>query len=142
MNPMSLFEADPQINLLPSDGLVRYFGKIIDQQLSDGFYHYLLNKIDWKQDEAIIFGKHLYTKRKAAWYGDKSYAYMYSKTTKVALPWTAELLGNYSGNNKIGLFLSSFLQKSGKNTPLLRTVQAAKNIKLLTCTTDFIRRKK
>lgn len=89
---MTLFDTDPQFNLLPSDGLVRYFGKIIDQQLSDGFYHYLLNKIDWKQDEAIIFGKHLYTKRKAAWYGDKPYAYTYSKTTKVALPWTAELL--------------------------------------------------
>ncbi len=92
MKLMTLFDTDPQFNLLPSDGLVRYFGKIIDQQLSDGFYHYLLNKIDWKQDEAIIFGKHLYTKRKAAWYGDKPYAYTYSKTTKVAIPWTAELL--------------------------------------------------
>jgi len=39
-------------------------------------------------------------------------------------------------------FLSSFLQKSGKNVPLLRTAQAAKNKKYFHYTTDFIRRKK
>ncbi len=40
------------------------------------------------------------------------------------------------------MFLSSFLQKSGKNVPLLRTAQAAKNIIYLLITTNFIRRKK
>jgi len=40
------------------------------------------------------------------------------------------------------MFLSSFLQNSGKNVPLLRTAQAAKNIIHLLFTTDFIRRKK
>ncbi len=33
---------------------------------------------------------------------------------------------NYSGQNKYGMFLSSFLQKSGKNVPLLRTANVAK----------------
>lgn len=27
----------------------------------------------WKNDEVIIFGKHIVTKRKAAWYGDSDY---------------------------------------------------------------------
>ncbi len=40
------------------------------------------------------------------------------------------------------MFLSSFLQKSGKNVPLLRTAQAAKNIIHLLFTTNIIRRKK
>ena len=49
-----------------------------------------MNSIEWKNDEAIIFGKKIITKRKVAWYGDEGF--LYSKTTKVALPWTKELL--------------------------------------------------
>ncbi len=49
---------------------------------------------------------------------------------------------NYSGQNKCGMFLSSFLQKSGKNVPLLRTAQFAKNIIYLLITMNFIHRKK
>ncbi|WP_432714331.1 alpha-ketoglutarate-dependent dioxygenase AlkB family protein, partial [Pedobacter sp.] len=48
--------------------------------------------IDWKNDEAIIFGKRIITKRKVAWYGEKPFEYTYSNTTKLALPWTKELL--------------------------------------------------
>jgi hypothetical protein len=40
------------------------------------------------------------------------------------------------------MFLSSFLQKSGKNVPLLRTAQFAKNIIYLLITMNFIHRKK
>jgi alkylated DNA repair dioxygenase AlkB len=47
---------------------------------------------DWKHDEAVIFGKHITTKRKTAWYADERYAYTYSNITKQALPWTEELL--------------------------------------------------
>src|SRR5690606_26310789 len=46
----------------------------------------------WRNDEAIIFGRKIITKRMVAWYGDKSYEYSYSNTTKYALPWTSELL--------------------------------------------------
>ncbi len=52
----------------------------------------LLNNICWKNDEAIIFGKKILTKRKVAWYADKPFKYTYSKITKHALPWTEELL--------------------------------------------------
>jgi hypothetical protein len=41
------------------------------------------------------------------------------------------IIFNYSSDVKKGLFLSSFLQKSGKNVPLLRTAQAAKNKKCI-----------
>lgn len=36
--------------------------------------------------------KKIITKRKVAWYGDEQFSYTYSNSTKVALPWTSELL--------------------------------------------------
>jgi alkylated DNA repair dioxygenase AlkB len=50
-----------------------------------------MQNILWKNDEVVIFGKHIVTKRKAAWYGDSDYSYTYSNTTKQALAWTKEL---------------------------------------------------
>lgn len=79
-------------NLLPRDGIVKYYGKLIAPQQSDYYYKSLLNNIAWKNDVAIIFGKRIETKRKVAWYGEKPFEYTYSKTTKMALPWTADLL--------------------------------------------------
>lgn len=84
--------ADPNLNLLPEDGTVNYYGKILNKTESDDFYRRLLENIEWKNDEAVIFGKKILTKRKVAWYGDESFEYTYSKSTKRALPWTQELL--------------------------------------------------
>ena len=56
------------------------------------YFDLLLSKIEWKNDEARIFGKHFIIKRKVAWYGDHDYTYTYSNATKQALPWTKELL--------------------------------------------------
>jgi alkylated DNA repair dioxygenase AlkB len=74
------------------DGLVIYFGKVIDKGEADAYLENLLDTIEWKNDEAIIFGRHIITKRKVAWYGDDGYSYKYSGTTKQALNWTPELL--------------------------------------------------
>lgn len=91
---MDLFDAPllPTANLLPYDGVVNYYGKILNAQQADTYLHNLLNNIEWKNDEAVIYGKHIITKRKAAWYGDTDYLYTYSNTTKQALAWTPELL--------------------------------------------------
>ena len=89
---MDLFSTDPISNLLPYDGEVNYFGKVLDQQKVQYYLDYLLQNIPWQNDEAFIFGKHFITKRKVAWYGDENYAYTYSNATKQALPWTPELL--------------------------------------------------
>lgn len=80
------------MNLLPKDGIVVYYGRIFSPAEADRYLQYLLRDIAWKQDEAIIFGKRLRTKRKVAWYGDRGFEYTYSNVTKIALPWTAELL--------------------------------------------------
>jgi alkylated DNA repair dioxygenase AlkB len=79
-------------NLLPADGTVIYYGRVLDDKQADFFYRYLLNDIPWKNDEAIMFGKRIITKRKVAWYGDKAFEYAYSNHTKTALPFTDELL--------------------------------------------------
>jgi len=79
-------------NILPFDGEALYFGKIMKDAQASYFMEHLLHKIEWKNDEAFIFGKHYITKRKVAWYGDLSFSYTYSKATKLALPWTETLL--------------------------------------------------
>ena len=89
---MELFEPEKNINLLPYDGEVIYYGKVMTAARADHYLDVLLNTIQWKNDEAVIFGRHIITKRKVAWYGDDNYRYTYSNTTKQALLWTPELL--------------------------------------------------
>lgn len=91
---MDLFnlEIDKNKNWLPKDGTVNYYGKVFSLDESNDYYQYLLNYIEWKNDEAVIFGKVIQTKRKVAWYGDFPYEYTYSNRTKLALKWTPELL--------------------------------------------------
>jgi alkylated DNA repair dioxygenase AlkB len=79
-------------NLLPKDGTVIYYGKLFSREDADYYREHLLHNIEWKNDEAIIFGKLITTKRKVAWYGEREFEYTYSNTTKKALPWTPELL--------------------------------------------------
>jgi|TARA_B110000483_G_scaffold235407_1_gene306892 alkylated DNA repair dioxygenase AlkB len=79
-------------NILPFDGEVNYYGRVLNNESSQAYFDMLLNDIQWENDKAIIFGKLILTKRKVAWYGDLPYEYTYSKTTKLALPWTKELL--------------------------------------------------
>lgn len=79
-------------NLLPKDGIVNYYGKLLTNQEANGYFDCLMKTIEWKNDQAIIYGKLIITKRKVAWYGDTDFEYTYSNTTKRALPWTEELL--------------------------------------------------
>src|SRR5690554_2579270 len=87
---MELFDnlIDPQRNLLPKDGTANYYGSIIAPSKADELFQQLQQTIAWKNDEAIVFGKKIATKRKVAWHGDKPFSYTYSKVTKLALPWT------------------------------------------------------
>jgi alkylated DNA repair dioxygenase AlkB len=86
-----LFHEDEVSNLLPNDGTVNYYGKILNSKEANQNFDLLMKNILWQNDEVIIFGKHIITKRKAAWYGDSDYLYTYSNSTKQALPWTEEL---------------------------------------------------
>jgi alkylated DNA repair dioxygenase AlkB len=78
-------------NILIKDGTVNYYGKILSSEEANQYFDLLMQNIPWEKDEVIIFGKHIATKRKVAWYGDSEYLYTYSNTTKRALAWTKEL---------------------------------------------------
>lgn len=86
-----LFSTNLKPNLLPFDGEVLYYGKIMPNQHAQDYFNKLYATIAWKHDEAIIFGKHIVTNRKVALYGDKEFNYVYSKINKQALVWTNEL---------------------------------------------------
>ena len=89
---MDLFTSDKIKNILPYDGLTHYHGKILNKNQSDFYYKIFMETIQFKPDEAIIFGKKIITKRKVAWYGESAYSYTYSKVTKQASIFTKELL--------------------------------------------------
>jgi alkylated DNA repair dioxygenase AlkB len=87
---MDLF-TNKDTNLLPFDGTVHYYGTVFNAKEANIFFDQLMNNIEWKNDEALMFGKLITTKRKVAWYGSYPFEYTYSNITKKALPWTTEL---------------------------------------------------
>ena len=89
---LDTFDIDKRANLLQIDGTAYYYGIVIPLKEANRYFDSLLTNIRWKNDEAIILGKHIITKRKVAWYGDRDYLYTYSNATKQALTWTKELL--------------------------------------------------
>lgn len=91
---MKLFNdnINQSLNLLPKNGIVNYYGKIFPEDLADAIFFTLKEKLDWKNDEAIVYGKHHVTKRKVAWYGTEQFQYKYSGVLKKAIPFNKELL--------------------------------------------------
>ncbi|MCG2792575.1 MAG: alpha-ketoglutarate-dependent dioxygenase AlkB [Weeksellaceae bacterium] len=91
---MNLFEHQPEIieNILPYDGITSYYGKVFSEEEATHYLKKLMTEIEWKKDEAVIFGKVIETKRKVSWYGDEPFRYTYSGRTKTALPWNKTLL--------------------------------------------------
>lgn len=89
---MDLFSSDKITNILPFDGITNYHGIVLNKNQCNFYYQKLLESIAWKNDEAIIFGKLITTKRKVAWYAISPFSYTYSKVTKTANIFTKELL--------------------------------------------------
>lgn len=89
---MDLFSSETVKNILPFDGVTNYYGKVLSAKKAQDYFNILMESIEWKNDEALIFGKLIITKRKVAWYGNEEYEYTYSKITKKANLWTPELL--------------------------------------------------
>ena len=85
-----LFEPE---NLLPFDGIAIYHGAIFNEQEANGICKDLFEIIPWKQDEVLMFGKKIMTKRKVAWYADAGINYTYAGVKKSGLQWTEALLG-------------------------------------------------
>lgn len=94
MSKINLFDDQLELhkNILPIDGAAFYYGKIFNQKLANYYFDILNQTIEWKNDEIIMFGKRIITKRKVAWYADNMLEYRYSKITKKPSDWTNILL--------------------------------------------------
>lgn len=79
-------------NIINQDGQAIYYGAIMSMEEMASFYTILFNKIAWEQDQIIMFGKAITTKRKVAFYADQNIDYTYSNVKKKGLSWTPDLL--------------------------------------------------
>lgn len=85
-----LFEPE---NLLPKDGIAIYHGVVFNEKEATQICKDLFETIPWKQDEVVMFGKKIMTKRKVAWFADAGISYTYAGVKKSGLQWTEALLG-------------------------------------------------
>ncbi len=96
----SLFEAasaeaspaNSGIGLLSKDGHALYIPSVFDENSCDVLFASLLNTVSWKEDQLVMFGKLITTKRKVAWVGDAGCSYTYSGVKKFPQAWTPALL--------------------------------------------------
>lgn len=79
-------------NILPYQGEAIYYGFAFNSQQAAQYFATLLHEIPWQNDEALVFGKLLITKRKVAWFGGNPFIYTYSNIQKKALAFTPQLL--------------------------------------------------
>ena len=87
-----MFQADSSENLLLKDGAVFYYGDIVSHEKANTYFLKLRDEIAWENDEIIMFGKRIVTKRKVAWYGNLPFEYTYSNVKKQAIDWNETLL--------------------------------------------------
>jgi alkylated DNA repair dioxygenase AlkB len=78
--------------IIQQDGEAVYYGNILTQEQKEYYFNELLNGIQWVNEEVIMFGKTITTKRKVAFYANDLMEYTYSNKTKNAFPWTPLLL--------------------------------------------------
>jgi alkylated DNA repair dioxygenase AlkB len=81
-----------EMNLLPKDGSGLYIPGVFDESSCTALFASLLDTIDWKEDQLVMFGKLITTKRKVAWVGDAGCSYTYSGVKKFPQTWTPALL--------------------------------------------------
>lgn len=84
-----LFEPE---NLLPKDGIAIYHGIVYPEKEAMALCDLLFDVMPWKQDEVLMFGKLITTKRKVAWFADAGITYTYAGVKKHGLTWTPNLL--------------------------------------------------
>ena len=83
-------QADPQVNLLPCDGIVNDYGSVFTDE-ADALLAWLLAEIPWQHDEIRLYGRRIVTARRIAWYGDDAFDYRYSGVNHRARIWVPPL---------------------------------------------------
>ncbi len=79
-------------NIINQDGVALYYAQAIPAEQLSHYYIELFNKIAWKNEVVMMFGKEIITKRKVAFYSDPKISYTYSGKLKIGLSWSKELI--------------------------------------------------
>ena len=87
---LPLLPTEPQRLDLP-DADVRLWPQALAPGEADRQLSALRSRIDWRQEDILIFGERRSVPRLVAWHGDPGTTYVYSGTAHEPVPWTADL---------------------------------------------------
>jgi alkylated DNA repair dioxygenase AlkB len=94
MSPVNLpLLSTESLGLNLPDADVRLWRQALRPAEADAVLAALRSRIDWQQEDIVIFGERRRVPRLVAWHGDPGTAYTYSGTAHEPLPWTPELRG-------------------------------------------------
>jgi len=92
MSPVNLpLLATEPLRLNLPDADVRLWRQAFQPAAADEVLALLRSRIDWQQEDIVIFGERRRVPRLVAWHGDPGTAYTYSGTAHEPLPWTPDL---------------------------------------------------
>jgi alkylated DNA repair dioxygenase AlkB len=94
MSPVNLplLSTEPLRSDLP-DADIRLWRQAFQPAEADEMLAVLRARIDWQQEDIVIFGERRRVPRLVAWHGDPGTAYTYSGAAHEPMPWTPALLG-------------------------------------------------
>ncbi len=94
MSPVNLplLSTEPLRLRLP-DADIRLWRQAFRPAEADEMLAVLRARIDWQQEDIVLFGERRRVPRLVAWHGDPGTAYTYSGTAHEPVPWTPALLG-------------------------------------------------
>jgi alkylated DNA repair dioxygenase AlkB len=94
MSQLDLFSTErnqPELFKI-QNGEYIYIPNFFREEESDLYFTALLNGIEWKQEEMMMYGKSIKFPRLTAWYGDNDKPYTFSGITLSPKPWSNILL--------------------------------------------------
>jgi len=93
MKSANLFSAHEKFEHIPMrDAEVYYLRQLQLAQAPDLVMRQLIDKVSWRAENIVVWGRTHPQPRLIAWYGDAGKNYTYSGTLWEPLPWTAVLL--------------------------------------------------
>jgi alkylated DNA repair dioxygenase AlkB len=75
------------LNLLPKDGVLNDYGRVMATEEGDNYFTELRGDVAWQPDSALLNGRLIKTAREVAWYADSPFRYIHSGVERQALQW-------------------------------------------------------
>lgn len=80
------------LNLLPKDGVLNDYGRVVVADEADRYFNELLENVSWQPDSAFWNGELIRTAREVAWYADSPFRYIHSGVERRAIHWQGSTL--------------------------------------------------